>query len=310
MKRIASLLSIGFLLTPLACKHEDKAPPLSHSASAAAPLASAPVLPAVNSAARAASDFEGEIATLSTGKFAENEGKPVELKLQIKAGKVRIDLPESLTNARGLGPAYLLVRPLDKKAYAVLESKKQAVLLEFDKLAEQAKAFGARARPAAGAVAGKSAPTPPRLERTGKFDTVAGTQCEIWHYNQGKSAGDACVAERETPWLQFPIDQTGQAPGELSWVSSIADGKHFPLRFVATESGVERGRIEVTSIQQKSLPESSFELPADYAVLSLDQMMGAMLGGLGGAGLPPGIKLPPGLKLPPGIKLPPQPAAH
>ncbi|HKO52982.1 MAG TPA: DUF4412 domain-containing protein [Polyangiaceae bacterium] len=302
MKRIAPLLSIGWLLTSLACKHEDKAPPLAHSASVATPLASAPVLPPVDSSAPSASDFEGEIALLAKGKFAQSEGKPLELKLQIKAGKLRVELPDSLTNARGLGPAYLLVQAQDKKAYAVLESKKQAVLLEFDQLAEQAKVLGARARPAAG----KSAPPPPRLERTGKFDTVADTKCEIWHYNQGNSAGDACIAERATPWLQFPIDPAGQAPAELSWVSALADGKHFPLRFVATEKDVERGRIEVIRIQQKSLPASSFELPAGFAVLGLDQMIGSMLGGLPGAGLPPGSKLPPGLKLPPGIKLPPE----
>ena len=89
-------------------------------------------------------------------------------------------------------------------------------------------------------------------------------------------------------------------------MSAVADGKHFPLRFVETEKDVERGRIEVTSIQQKPLPASSFEVPADYAVLSVEQMIGSMLGGLGGAGLPPGLKLPPGVKLPPGIKLPPE----
>jgi len=305
MKRIASLLSIGFLLTPFACKHEDNAPPLAHSASAPAALASTPVLPQGNGAAPAASDFEGEIALLAKGKFAEDEAKPLELRLQIKGGKVRIELPESLTNARGFGPAYLLVQPQDKKAYAVLESKKQAVLLEFDKLAERAKTFAARSYPGAGASAGKSAGQPARLERTGKSDTVADIKCEIWHYDQGKSAGDACIAERETPWLLFPVDP-GQASAELSWVSAVADGRHFPLRFVATEKNVERGRIEVTSIQQKPLPQSSFTLPADYAVVSLEQMMGSMLGG---AGLPPGIKLPPGVKLPPGIAVPPELAA-
>ena len=283
------------LLAPSACKHKDNAPPLAASAAAAAPLAST-----VASAAPSVGDFEGEIGVLVKGKLSGNDAVPLTLTLRVKGGKLRVDVPESLAQLRALGPASLLVQPADKKAYAILDAKKQAVLFELDKLAEQAKAFGAQARPAgssdpAGAIA--------HLERTGKFDTVANTKCEIWRFNQGKNAGEVCIAEQATPWFQFPVGP--QAPSEMSWVSEIADGKHLPLRFVATEKNVEQGRMEVTSIEQKQLAASLFEVPADYTVLSLEQMMSSLMGGLGGPRLPPGLRIPPGLKLPPGMKAPP-----
>jgi hypothetical protein len=297
MKRIMSIASLVALVAGVACKHKDNAPPAAASVSAVAPLASAAVLPGVD---KAVGDFEGEIGLLAKGKLTEN-GAPLALTLRIKSGNARIDVPESLTKARGFGPVYLLVRPADKKAYAILEARKQAVLFDMEKLAEQAKGFSARVRPDAA-----TAPKATSLEKTGKVATVAGIKCEIWHFNQGKTAGDACIAEQETSWLHFP---SGAAPAELAWLTPVADGKHFPLRFVATEQDVERGRVEVTSIEHKALAASLFELPVDYTVLGIEQMMASMLGGLGGPGMPPGLKLPPGTKLPPGLKLPATAAA-
>lgn len=292
MKRIASIVPLVLLLAALGCKHKEEAPAPAASVSTAPALSGLKVAPPIASVVPSVGNFEGEIALLVKGKFSGKEGTPINLSLLIKDSRVRVDLPESLTVAPGLGPVRLLALPADKKLYAILDSKKQAVLLELDKLAEQAKAFGGRARSAA-------PNTPSRLEKTGKFDTVAGIKCEVWHFSQAKNQGDACIAEQETSWLQLP---TSGASAELSWISPIADGKHFPLRFVSTEGGVERGRIEVLKVQNKPVPASEFELPADYTVLSLEQMIGSMLGGFGG----PGMQLPPGLKLPPGVKLPPK----
>jgi len=294
MQRLASIVSMGLLLLPNACKHKNNLPAPAGSAG------SAVTAPLATSAAPSAGAFEGEIALLANGKFAGSDATPVTATLLIKGNRVRVELPASLTAARGLGPAYLLAFPAEKKAYAILETRKQAILLEFDKLAEQAKSFGGRPRPPAGA----ASPTPGQLVKTGKVDTVAGTACEIWHFNQAKNEGDLCIAEQDTDWFHFP--NASAAPAELTWLSPIADGKHLPLRFVATEQSVERGRIEVTSIQKKTLPDSPFELPADYTVLSVEQLIGSMLGGLAGPGmqLPPGLKLPPGVRLAPDTKLP------
>ena len=298
MKRVATIVPLVLLLTAWGCKHKEEAPAPAASVSTTPALSGLKVAPPITSEVPSVGDFEGEIALLAKGKFSGKEGTPLNLSLLIKDRRVRVDVPESLTGARGLGPVHLLALPADKKLYAILDGKKQAVLLELDKLAEQAKAFGGRP-PSADAPS-----TPSRLEKTGKFETVAGIKCEVWHFSQAKNQGDACIAEQDAAWLRLPIDG---APTELSWLSPIADGKHFPLRFVSTEGGVERGSIEVVKLQQKPLPASEFELPAGYAVLSLEQMIGSMLGGFGGPGmqLPPGLKLPPGVKLPPRVKSPP-----
>ena len=290
------------MLAAVGCKGKGQAP--APAASGAAALASGAAAPGAASLS-ILDGFEGEIDLTAKGKLAGKEGAantPLNLALLVKDGKFRFDLPEGLAGAQDLGKAHVLVMPADKKLYAVMDAKKQAVLIDMDKLAAQAKSFGATHAPAA------AGSTPPgQMTKTGKTDTVAGYQCEIWHITSQKSVGDLCIAEQGTSWFHLPL--TGM-PAEYAWASEIPDGKHFPLRFVASENGAEQGRIEVTSIQKKALSADQFDVPAGYAILNLEQMLGAMLGGMpggmpgGAAQLPPGVKLPPGLKLPPGVKLP------
>ncbi len=244
--------------------------------------------------------FEGEIGLAAKGKFGKQEtADSTSFTLQVKDGKFRVDLPDSLAQSQNIGKAYALVTPADKKLYLVLDAKKQVISVDFDKFANQAKALSAaHGRPPGG--------TPPQVTKTGKTDTVAGYSCEIWHIAQEKTASDVCVAEQGTSWWKLPL---AGVPAEFAWASEIADGKHFPLRLVTTENGAEQGRIEVTSIQKKPLPADAFVVPAGYNVIDLDQMLGAMMGGFGGMApgmMPPGA-LPSGFApgmLPPGVHLP------
>ena len=305
MKFNARSALVLMLLVPVACKGKDAAPQAAPSAS---PGSAALATSAAGAGSLALLDgFEGEIALSAKGKLASSAATgPTNFTMLVKDGKFRVAVPESLTATRGLGTAYLLVTPAEKKLYAVLDAKKQAVLIDLDKLSAQAKALSqSRAQPKPGAAPAAE------LQKTGKTETVAGYKCEVWHVVQAKSVADVCVAEQGTSWFHLPLSG---APAEYAWASELADGKHFPLRFVSSDNGVEQGRIEVTSIQKKALAASDFEVPAGYAVLSLDQMLGGLLGGLGGnvpsgmpsgiPGLPPGFKLPPGIKLPPGVTLP------
>src|SRR6478735_10911714 len=295
MNRIVGLVSLLSLFAGIGCRHKENAP--SAPGSAPTPLQSAGLVPSVERAPATPGEFEGEIGLVTKGKLAGSVGAPVELTLRVKGNKLRVDLPDSLTAARGLGPVYLLVQPDDKRAYAILDAKKQAVLLELDKLSDQAKALGARVQPGNGTASPSSAW---RLERTGKFDTVAGIRCEVSNLVEAKIIGEACIAEQDTPWFHVP---SAAVPAEFSWLTAMADGQHLPLRYVLTNGGAETGRVEVTRIVANPLPASSFEPPANYAVMNFDQVIAAMMGGFGGPGRS-GVKLPPGMKLPAGVKVP------
>jgi hypothetical protein len=155
-----------------------------------------------------------------------------------------------------------------------------------------------------GASSAHEAEAAPEIKKTSRTDKVAGYSCDIWEVTGKDHSGEACIATVRTSWLHLPFSGL---PAKFAWASML-DGNNLPLRFVGFEKGVETGRVEVTSIEQKPLEKSQFEVPAGYAVMDLQQMMAGMFGAPGGAGapsgMPPGVVLPPGVTLPPGFKLP------
>ncbi len=278
--------------------HKNSAPTPVGSAAA---LSSGAVLPTDTPGNSLAilDGFEGEISMTAKGKLGGKQVAtgPTSFTLHVKDGKFRVDLPASFADAQGVGKAYALVTPADKKLYLVMDTQKQVILVDFDKFAQQAKALtDAHPHPAPGTPGAAS------LQKTGKTDTVAGYKCEIWHIVQAKSSGDLCIAEQGTSWFHIPLSGV---PAEFAWATEITDGRHFPLRLVMSENGVEEGRLEVTSIQKQALPASEFAVPVGYNVIDLEQMLGAMMGGMGGM-MPPGA-MPPGFTpgmLPPGAHPP------
>ncbi len=249
--------------------------------------------------------FEGEIDV--TGKGDKPAEAPVALALLIKAGKIRVDLPEELAksgagalgaNAKGYG----IFDSAAKKIDVVLDSSKQVIVIDLNKVGEQMKGFTPPARPEHGNAA-PSKETPPKVTKTGKYDTVAGTKCENWDVASDHREGTVCVAEQGFSWLSFPMSALNGVPTEHLWMAELLDGKHFPLRFVGYgPDGVkETARVEVTKVDKKTLPATDFEVPPTYAVIDIAQMFGGMGGmgnmprGMGGmpGGMPSGYPMPP-----------------
>jgi hypothetical protein len=255
--------------------------------------------------------FEGEIGILF--KDAAKATKPVPpLSLMIKDSKLRIEFPPDMAASSGIGgKGYAVLNTPEKKLYAVLEDKKQVVLIDLDKAGEHLKTFGSGMEPGAkDPRERKEAPSrpPPKVTKTGQKDTVAGYACEIWDIvpDTGERMS-VCVANEGASWFRLPL--TG-IPTEHAWALELLDGKHFPLRGVAYDkAGTEKSRIEVTKLEKKAVAATLFDIPQGYKVVDLQQMFMAM-GAMGNspmmgkmpAGMPAG--LPPGM-IPPGM-VPPQ----
>jgi hypothetical protein len=244
--------------------------------------------------------FEGEIGILV--KDSSKGAKPVPpLALMIKDNKLRFDLPAEMAASNGMSSkGYAVLNTPEKKLYAVLEDKKQVVLIDLDKAGDQLKALGSG--PDRGPREHQDTPSrpPPKVTKTGQKDTVAGYACEIWDVvpDTGEKMS-ACVANEGASWFRLPL--TG-IPTEHAWALELLDGKHLPLRGIAYDkTGAEKGRVEITKIDKKPLAAALFEIPAGYKVVDLQQMFLA-LGAMGGSPMMMG-KMPPGL--PPGL-MPPQ----
>jgi hypothetical protein len=281
------LLALAFPLVLVACKKETPAPGAAASASAAASVA--PAAPAEKKGESLAilKDFEGQISWVTKGKLAgPPKGGAAELKLAllVKDNRFRLELPAGFPGAPPGGNAYVIGHPQQKKFYTVVDAQKQAVLIDAEKLSKQMEAMGGKA-------GGPGAAEPAaEVKKTGKVEQVAGYGCEVWQITHKASKMELCTAAEGIAWFQLPV---AKLPPQYGFLSELADGKHFPLRLIVFDpSGVEEGRLELTSIEKKKLDGVGFDVPAGYQVIDLEQMMAGLMQNLAGMRGRPGTLTP------------------
>lgn len=228
--------------------------------------------------------FEGEIDGFL--KDSKTGGQQVPLSVLLKAGKVRTEVPESLTKGGppGLEKGYVIFDGAAKKLMFVNDAQRQA--LEIDLNSPNAKkapvpGFGGPSLPSAPS---RPEGKPPTVTETGKFDTVAGYKCEYWDIASDHKEGTVCVADQSLSWLSIPM--TG-IPTERAWMLKLLDGKHFPLRFIGygKDGTTEETRAELTKIDKRALPDTEFQVPPGYKVVDLEKMLSGLM-------MPPGLATP------------------
>jgi hypothetical protein len=245
--------------------------------------------------------FEGEIdGQFSKAKSAE---APTPISTLIKTGKFRFDIPEKFSESpeaqRFLGAkAWGIFDMGAKKLSIVADEKKQVIVIDINGLGERFKGMNHHRPPMPGA---KPEPEKPAstITKTGRYETVAGRKCEDWDVTSDHREATVCVAQEGMSWFSLPA---AALPSEQAWALEMMDGKHFPMKFVGYEKdGSESSRFEITKLEKRSVPDSAFQYPPDYAVMDLDQFIQSMVAGMrrgapgadmgapaGGPGAPPG----------------------
>lgn len=212
--------------------------------------------------------FEGELTIALSGEHAEK--MPKTLVYGIKKPKLRVDFvgaaPAFDDNPVMGRPTWMLIDPPARKIHAMSPADKKAMVIDLDKMKEM--------KALAGGGGGRGGvPTPPKVEKTGKTDTIAGYGCEEWRVTETHGISDVCVADG-VDW----IDPMSAGSTELGWSAALGVG-HFPLRVITrTPEGVEKMRMVVTKIDKKALDASRFVVPADYQVIDPFAMLGRLKG--------------------------------
>lgn len=207
-------------------------------------------------------DFEGEITMKAT-----RPGGPgaLELVFSVKKPKYRVDLGGQRSTGHPMFNAgsSLLLDPIAKKGYALVDAQKRAMALDLATLKAGSELLG---------LPGKVASDPPTVDKTGKGDVVAGYACEIWNVVDASGTTELCAAEALT-WLD--LRDLGWASPELA-LAAVASGQNrFPLRLVKRGTdGAEVMRVEATRVEKKTLDPARFEVPADYQLIELGRIPG------------------------------------
>jgi hypothetical protein len=217
-------------LLVLACSKSEPA-----ASTAPATPAPAPAPPPVASAA----PFEGEI--LVNVKDEASQKLPASITYDVKGNKVRC-VPAAAP-VRALGD-------LDaQRVYAIDDAQKAYDAID--------------AKP----VAAKSV-TPPKIQKTGKMEKVAGLDCEDWSIDEGTEKVDVC-ASKGIAYVDLAADaKAGSA--ETPWAAALTSEKAFPLRVVVHDkSGKEEYRAEASKADRRKLDDALFALPTGYKTADL-----------------------------------------
>jgi hypothetical protein len=259
----------------------------SSTSGAAAPPAptSTGILGALKSAVAPSNPFEGEIAFTVT-----DAGHPAgqTMQVQFKGGKIRFNAEGKTGGHMGAG----IMDLKNKKLLTIMDAQKK--YMEFDFNDATSAAMMSHGVPGApGAMPGAPS-SPPKVEKTGKHETVAGHDCEDWTMTDADGRhGTVCMA-KDLGGLDF-AGLSGGTPLLASYFSSGPfDGTEFPLKFADYDAqNKEKMRAEVTKIDKKAMDDALFQPPAGYTKLDLGNL--GAFGGMGGhgGGMPPGM--PPGM---------------
>lgn len=199
-------------------------------------------LPAVPAAAQQA--FEGAITYRMT-----SEGRSVDATFMSKGHRTRMEM-----EAPGM-PGQMVIL-MDNQAM-VMQMVMQSVgmYLEMDM------------KKAAGSGPGNATGAPPRIEKTGTSEEIAGIRCENYRMQSGDEPGvEACIATGMGYFMggmDNPMAGRGRGNAGPNWAAysrHFADGM-LPLRVRMQRNGSWVTLMEAVSVVRKPLEDGLFRLP-------------------------------------------------
>jgi hypothetical protein len=274
MKRTLSF-TLFLALSSVGCEKKEETVPTVEPGAGSAPSATPTPAPAVEPTSPTGA-FEGEVDLLTEAKGP----KPVTFKstMLLKAGKMRMDVAAPGPQ----GGFSQIVDPDSEKVISLAHGPKVAMEMSrsgfFSTLAPW------MPKDAQGEAA------QPDMKKTDRTAIIVGHPCQYWDYTlKGRERGSICLADIGVDWVHLG------GPEATRWASQTFGSRRFPVRYVSYDSeGKETSTMEVTRLERKRIPDSVFEVPADYKRMNAPNMMEglpAMMGGAEGA-RPDGMKLP------------------
>lgn len=190
--------------------------------------------------------FEGAIVMRTTVAGRP----PQDLQLEIKGGKMRFD-----TKSDAAEPMHGVYDPVQNRVLVFMDTQRVYLTLDFSKAA---------------APVPNTTPEASTAEKSGGKDSVAGIACENWVAKEpsGKRS-EVCVVDGVN---FFDLTRLRQGATGLASMgkAGMQDKKMFPLRSVEyDERGQELSRMEVQSVEPRSVDDARFGMPVGYKPLEV-----------------------------------------
>jgi hypothetical protein len=182
-----------------------------------------------------------------------------------KGGMVRTDF----SGARGSGAMIMDMNTRTMK----MVMPEQKMYMSMDLNAEKMEGQGPR--------------KPPKITDTGKTETIAGKECNIYRFAKEEGKPDTmemCVA-KGMGYFMVGRSPMGRGQGDEADMSELSanpelmkmyrDG-FFPLRISKIDGANLKTTMLATKIEAKSVDASLFQVPADYQEMKMPAGMGPM----------------------------------
>lgn len=221
-----------------------------------------------------AETFEGKV-TMSMTSSTSKDG-PQSINYSIKEGLMRIDV----ATAKGGGG---IITDFKNKQMIILMPQQKMYMV---------RSMADTGAPAASGVPGsdlpkaKAAASGSSFKDTGEKENILGYECEKYEITSAKGVSDIWATDKLGMFGGLTMGggpgRHSQAPPE--WENIIKGTGFFPMRVTGTENNGKTFKVEVTSVEKESLPDSLFTPPSDWRKFDLGAMMGgAFPGGFPGA---------------------------
>ena len=118
-----------------------------------------------------------------------------------------------------------------------------------------------------------------KFEDTGRSDVVAGTKCEIWAASRTDSngvtkEGEACIAKGVgfAMFDAFGYGRRGSGDPAMAKYRQLVKEGMGVLKVWTIKDGNRVAELEAINIDRKSIPSSTFEVPAGYKKFEMPSM--------------------------------------
>lgn len=110
------------------------------------------------------------------------------------------------------------------------------------------------------------------IKKLGTSQTIAGMKCDDWELTQkNEPTVRLCLTDGLGRLTLFDMGARGRTPAMPKWARTIYKERLFPLKVWTTD---KQASFEVTSIERRAVPASTFVIPSDY--MDMSGMMGGM----------------------------------
>ncbi len=213
-------------------------------------------------ASLSAQAFEGRVAMT----VKDGSSKPVAMSYAMKKDLIRVDIKADKGES-----ASSIMNFAKKEMIMLMPSEKMYMVMPMQDVTDTAKSAAENVSP---------------LEKTSETEVILGYTCTKYITRDKDTVTEIWAAEGIGMFAGMGATNPMKPVARNAWEAELVEKGFFPLRVIGKNArGREQFRLDVTSVEKQSLPDSVFTAPEGYERFEMgggmrDMMKGALKGAL------------------------------